>query len=79
MQVTQGVYRGARRSESHRGADASVEHPLRQRYDAGFDLCMNDTSTSALLAVVSSYTPPVERMPGIVNFNFSPDMGRMTA
>jgi len=80
MQVAQGVYRGARRPESHRGADAGVEHPLGQRcYDAGLDLCMHNAPARALFAVVSSYTPTMERMPGIVNFNFSPDMGRMTA
>lgn len=80
MQVAQGVYRGAWHPESHRGADAGVEHPLGQRnYDAGFDLCMDNAPASALLAVMRSYAPTVERMPAIVNFNFSPDMGRMTA
>jgi hypothetical protein len=80
MQITQGLYRGARRPESHRGADAGVEHPLWQRdYNAGFDLCMYHAPTGALFAVVRAYEPTVVRMPTIVDFNFTPDMGRMTA
>jgi hypothetical protein len=80
MQVSQGVYRGARRPESHRGADAGVEHPLGHRdYDAGFNLCMHHAPAGALFAVVGAYRPTVVRMPTIVNFNFAPDMGRMTA
>jgi hypothetical protein len=79
MQVTQSVHRDARRPESHRGTDAGVEHPLGQRNgDARFDLRMDYAPAGALFAVVGTYTPTMERMPGIVNFNFSPDMGRMT-
>jgi hypothetical protein len=40
---------------------------------------MNNAAGSALLAVMGMYTSAVKRMPGIVNFNFPPDMGRMTA
>jgi len=40
---------------------------------------VEDGSTSALLAVVSSDLLAVKWMPRIVNYNFSPDMGRMTA
>jgi hypothetical protein len=80
MQVTQGIYRDARHPESHCGADAGIEHPLRQRrYDTRFDLHVDDAAASALFAVVSSYTPAMEGMPAVVNFNFPPDMGRMTA
>jgi transposase len=35
--------------------------------------------TRTSFAVVSSCASAVKRMPGIVNFNFLPDMGRMTA
>jgi hypothetical protein len=48
-------------------------------YDARFDLNVEDGSAVPLLAVVSSDTLAVKRMPRIVNYNFSPDMDRMTA
>ena len=40
---------------------------------------MNDPATRTMLAVMGAHTATVIRMPGIVNFNFLPDMGRMTA
>jgi hypothetical protein len=40
---------------------------------------MNDAAGRALLSVMGICTSTVERMPAIVNFNFLPDMGRMTA
>ena len=80
MQVMQGTRRNAWRPERHCGAYAGVEHPLREyRYDARFDLNVDDASAGALLAIVGSNTPAVKRMPRIVNYNFSPDMGRMAA
>ena len=80
MQVAQGVRRDAWRPERHRGANPGVEHPLREcGYDPRFDLNVDDTAASALLAVVSSHRMAVEWMPGVMNINFPPDMGRMTA
>lgn len=80
MQVMQGTRRDAWGTERHCGAYAGIEHPLREyRYDARFDLNVDDASAGALLAIVGSNTPTVKRMPRIVNYNFSPDMGRMTA
>ncbi|MFL6605725.1 MAG: hypothetical protein ACJ8R9_30975 [Steroidobacteraceae bacterium] len=40
---------------------------------------MHDAAAGPLLTVLGSYTSAVERMPAVVNFNFTPDMGRMTA
>jgi hypothetical protein len=80
VQIPQGIQRDPRRPERHAGADAGIEHPVRKYcYDARFDLHMNNAAGNALLAVMRTYTPAVERMPAIVNFNFLPDMGRMTA
>ncbi|MFZ0008738.1 MAG: hypothetical protein WAK94_10905 [Steroidobacteraceae bacterium] len=80
MQVTQGVRRDAWRPERHRGTNPGVEHPLRQRrYDSRFNLNVDDAAASALLAVVRSDALAVEWMPRVVNINFPPDMGRMTA
>ena len=80
MQIQQRTHRNERRAEDHAGADAGVEHPVRKyRYDARLNLDMNDAAAGALLAVMRSNSSPVERMPAVVNFNFLPDMGRMTA
>ncbi len=81
MQVTQAICRDAWRPErSHCRANPGVEHPGRKCcYDARFNLNVEDGSASPLLAVVSSDTLAVKRMPRIVNYNFPPDMGRMAA
>jgi hypothetical protein len=80
MQVNQSVRRDAWRPDLHHRANPGVEHPLgKYGYDARFDLNVDDASTDALLTVVGSNTPSEKRMPRIVNYNFSPDMGRMTA
>jgi hypothetical protein len=80
LQVMQAVCRDSWRPEcSHCRANPGVKHPRRKCcYDARFDLNVEDGSASPLLAVVSSGTVAVKRMPRIVNYNFSPDMGRMT-
>ena len=40
---------------------------------------MYDAAIGALLAVLRAYTAAVKGMPAITDFNFLPDMGRMTA
>ena len=80
MQVTQGICRDSRHAERHAGTNASIQHPVWQcGYDAQLDLNMNDAPGSALLAAVGICTLTVKSMPAIVNFNFPPDMGRITA
>lgn len=80
MQVTQGIYRDLRHAERHAGTNAGIQHPVWQCcYDPRLDLNMNDATGSAPLAVMGICASPVERMPAVVNFNFAPDMGRMTA
>lgn len=80
MQIPQRIRRDERRPEDHAGADAGVEHPIRKyRYDARLNLDMDDTAAGALLAVMRSNSSAIERMPAVVNLNFLPDMGRMTA
>jgi hypothetical protein len=80
MQVPKSFRRDAWCPERHCGANRGVEHPLRKCCsDACFDLNVDDRSASALLAVVSADTLAVERMPRVVNYNFPPDVGRMTA
>ena len=80
MQISQAIYRDSRCSEGHAGTDAGVEHPLRKhRYNAGFNLDVHDATTRASFAVLSAYASAVKWMPRIVDFNFLPDMGSMTA
>jgi hypothetical protein len=80
MQISQRIHGDSRCSEGHAAADTGVEHPIRQhRYDAGLDLDVHDATTRTSFAVVSSHAAAVKWMPRIVDFNFLPDMGRMTA
>jgi hypothetical protein len=80
MQVNQCIRRDAWRPDLHHRADPGVEHPLgKYGYDARFDLNVDNASAGALLTVVGSNAPSEKRVPRIVNYNFSPDMGRMTA
>jgi hypothetical protein len=80
VQISQTIHADPRRPELHARANTCVEHPLWQyRYDAGFNLDVHHAPAGTLLAVVSSCAAPVKRMPRIVDYNFLPDMGRMTA
>jgi hypothetical protein len=80
MQVTQNSRRNPRSSQRHRGANAGIEHPRWQgRYNTCLNLDMDDASAGALFAVVNLYATPVVGMPAVMNYNFLPDMGRMTA
>jgi len=80
MQLSQRRYGYARRAKRHTGTDGRIEHPCgddddhaRRRFD------VNDIAAGAPLRVVASKPPPVKCMPAVTNFNFLPDMGRMTA
>jgi hypothetical protein len=77
MQVAQRIRRDPRRPERHYDADAGVEHPLRKCCnDARFNLNVDDASASALLAIVSSDTSTVERMPAIVKLQLPARYGQ---
>jgi hypothetical protein len=40
---------------------------------------MNDLTADAPLSILPPNAAPIERVPPVANFNFLPDMGRMTA
>src|SRR5258707_4192066 len=76
----EGTHRGSRRTNLHARARGGVQHPGRQDDDhAGRDLDMDHRSGGTLLTVLLSKAPPEERVPAIVDLDFLPDMGRMTA
>jgi hypothetical protein len=63
----------------HSGASDRVQHPGGDgRNHAGHRLDVNKPTGYPLLAVMPPNPAPIERVPGIVNFNFRPDMGTMT-
>ena len=79
VQLSQGAYRNARRTDLHGRADAGVGHPRRQyRDNAWCNLDMEYTTIPTLLAVMQSQTTSVTRMPTVMDLNLLPDMGRMS-
>jgi len=79
MQFNQGRDRHPRRSQLHPGTSGGIEHPCRDDHDvAGRHLDMNNLAAGAPLDVLASNSPPIQRMPAVMNLNLLPDMGRMT-
>ena len=80
VQVAQRRHGDPRFGEHHDGTRDGVEHPCRHHFDyARLGFNMDDTAGTALLNIANLCAPAVQWMPAIVNFNFLPDMGRMTA
>jgi hypothetical protein len=79
MQFSQGRDRHPRRSQLHPGTSGGIEHPCRNDHDvARRHLDMNNLAAGAPLDVLASNSPPIQRMPAVMNLNLLPDMGRMT-
>jgi hypothetical protein len=80
VQIDQRAQSDPRRAKMHTRAGCGVQHPGRKNDDdAWFYLDVNDLARCSLFTVLPPKSPPKERMPTIVDFNFLPDMGRMTA
>ena len=80
MQLDQRRYRHARRAERHPGAGGRIEHPCRHDDDhAGRHLDVNDITAGPPLGILAPNAAPIERVPAVMDFDFLPDMGRMTA
>ena len=80
MQIAQRRYRHARHPEIHPGAGGGIQHPCRHDDDhAGRDLDVNEFTAGPPLGILAPNTAPIERVPAVTNFDFLPDMGRMTA
>jgi hypothetical protein len=80
MQFSQRRYRDPRHPQFHPGTSRGVEHPCRYDQDvAGSHFDMNNFTDRAPLDILSSNPPPIQRVPAVMDLNFLPDMGRMTA
>jgi hypothetical protein len=80
MQCAEGRQRDTRRTDLQAGAIDGVKLPRRQdRHSAGRQLHVHDITGYAPLALNTTHAPPVQRMPPIMDYDFLPDMGRMTA
>ena len=79
MQLHQCRHRDARRAERHPHASGWIKHPRCHHDDhAGRHLDVNDLTAGAPLNILEPNAAPMERVPGIVDLDFLPDMGRMT-
>lgn len=79
VQVCERFHGRSRCTKLHVSARHSVEHPASDHdHDAWCDLDVNDLAVGTLLAVLAPDATSIQRVPAIEDFNFSPDMGRMT-
>jgi hypothetical protein len=79
MQFSQGRDCHPRRPQLHPGTSGGIKHPCRDDHDvARRHLDMNNLAAGAPLDVLASNSPPIQRMPAVMNLNLLPDMGRMT-
>ena len=66
-------------TELHARTDRGAEHPGGHHDDdPRLDFYVDDLAVGALLAVLAPDTTAVQGMPPVEDFNFLPDMGRMT-
>ncbi|CAN5191055.1 hypothetical protein BH10PSE16_BH10PSE16_39090 [soil metagenome] len=79
VQLGQRVHRGLRGAQFHVSASHGIEHPGGNHYhDAWSNLKVDYLAVGTLLAVFAPDATSIQRMPAIEDFNFLPDMGRMT-
>ena len=80
MQVDQRCHRNARLAYLHAGAGNRIQHPCRHRDDdAGRHLDVNNIAVGAPLNILTPNAVSIECVSPVTNFNFLPDIGRMTA
>jgi hypothetical protein len=80
MQIDQRRHTNARCADLHPGADHRIEHPRRDDdYDAGRGLNVSNWTRDALLGAAQLDVMPVQGVPTVVDLDFLPDVGRMTA
>ena len=80
MQLRQRRYGHTRRSQAHSGTGGGIEHPCcYDDDDAGSHLDVNDFAAGPPLDILMSKAASIQRVPAVMDLNFLPDMGRMTA
>jgi hypothetical protein len=79
VQVCERVHGRSRSAQLHVSASHGVEHPAGDHdHDAWSNFDVDYFAVGAQLAVFAPDAPTIQRVPAIEDFNFSPDMGRMT-
>ena len=79
VQVCQRVHRRLRSAQLHVSASHCVEHPAGNHdHGAWLNLDVDYFAVGALFAVFAPDATSIQRVPAIEDFNFLPDMGRMT-
>jgi hypothetical protein len=79
VQLVERIQTDPWRTEFHAPTDRGAEHPGgNDDDDPRLDFYMDDLAVGALLPVLLSDTAAVQGMPPVEDFNFLPDMGRMT-
>jgi hypothetical protein len=80
QQLSQRRHGHARRAKRHSGAGGRIEHPRGHDDDhAGRHFDVAKLAAAAPLRTLAANVPPIERVPAVTNFDFLPDMSRMTA
>ena len=80
MEFRQRLDGRLRRTQAQAGARRSIQHPAGNcDNDTRCRLDMNDLTRCSALAVLTAHPAPIQRVPAIEDFNFLPEMGRMTA
>jgi len=79
VQLGQRIHRCLRGAQFHVSASRSIEHPGGNYDDKAWSNYNADyLAGGTLIAVFASDATSIQRVPAIENFNFLPDMGRMT-
>ena len=80
MKVRQRLDARLWRTQPQARTCSSVEHPAGHRDDDAWrHLDMNNLTRSSALAVLTPQPASMQRVPAVEDFDFLPDMGRMTA
>ena len=79
VQVCERLHRRSGRAQFHVCACSAIQHPGGDHdNDAWCDLDVHDLAVGSLLTVLALNAPSVQRVSTVEDFDFLPDMGRMT-
>ena len=79
VQICERLHRRSGGAQFHACACSAIQHPGGDHdHDAWCDLDVNDLAVGSLLTVLALDATSVQRVPTVEDFDFLPDMGRMT-